>query len=75
MHPVCSRTSISRCYLDSNDRVAAAMVLMLWDHCLMLGEEIAIMWGPQNGRILTKVVHVLNRYLTETVSMYRLYGP
>ncbi|SJL07994.1 uncharacterized protein ARMOST_11353 [Armillaria ostoyae] len=52
---------------------AAAMVLMLWDHCLMLGEEVAIMWSPRNGRILTKVVHVLNRYFAEAVLIYRLY--
>ncbi|KAK0445807.1 hypothetical protein EV421DRAFT_1734459 [Armillaria borealis] len=52
---------------------AVAMVLMLWDHCLMLDEEVAIMWSPRNGRILTKVVHVLNRYFAEAVLMYRLY--
>lgn len=50
------------------------MVLMLWDHCLTFGEEVATMWGPLNERILTKVVHILNRYFTEAVLIYRLYA-
>ncbi|KAK0457433.1 cytochrome P450 [Desarmillaria tabescens] len=51
----------------------AAMVLMLWDHCLTFGEEVATMWGPPNERTLTKVIYILNRYFTEAVLIYRLY--
>ncbi|PBK84190.1 hypothetical protein ARMGADRAFT_1088647 [Armillaria gallica] len=53
---------------------AAALVLILWDHCLTLAEEVATMWGPLNERILTKVIHLLNRYFTEAVLIYRLYA-
>ncbi|KAK0445805.1 hypothetical protein EV421DRAFT_1795004 [Armillaria borealis] len=52
---------------------AAAMVLMLWDHCLTFNEEVATMWSPLDERILTKVVHILNRYFTEAVLLYRVY--
>ncbi|PBK97157.1 hypothetical protein ARMGADRAFT_625337 [Armillaria gallica] len=52
---------------------AAAMVLMLWDHCLTFDEEVATMWGPLDEHILTKVVHILNRYFTEAVLIYRVY--
>ncbi|KAK0221412.1 hypothetical protein IW262DRAFT_1549562 [Armillaria fumosa] len=52
---------------------AAAMVLMLWDHCLTFSEEVATMWGPLDERILTKVVHILNRYFTEAILIYRVY--
>ncbi|KAK0187631.1 hypothetical protein F5146DRAFT_1206576 [Armillaria mellea] len=49
---------------------AAAMVLMLWDHFLTFGEEVATMWGPWDEHILTKGVHILNRYFTEAVLIY-----
>ncbi|PBK59700.1 hypothetical protein ARMSODRAFT_982793 [Armillaria solidipes] len=52
---------------------AAAMVLMLWDHCLTFNEEVATMWSPLDEGILTKVVHILNRYFTEAVLLYRVY--
>ncbi|KAK0445794.1 hypothetical protein EV421DRAFT_293203 [Armillaria borealis] len=52
---------------------AAAMVLILWDHCLTLGEEVATIWGPRNERILTKAVYLLNRYFTEATLIYRIY--
>ncbi len=32
------------------------------------------MWGPLNERIITKVIHLLNRYFTEAVLIYCLYG-
>ncbi|KAG7447767.1 uncharacterized protein BT62DRAFT_993374 [Guyanagaster necrorhizus] len=48
----------------------AATVLILWDHCLTLDEEVATMWGSLNGQILTKVVYVMNRYFTEVVMLY-----
>ncbi|SJL07975.1 uncharacterized protein ARMOST_11333 [Armillaria ostoyae] len=51
----------------------AAMVLILWDHCLTFSEEVATMWGPLNERILTKAVYLLNRYFTEAVLIYRIY--
>ncbi|KAK0487874.1 hypothetical protein IW261DRAFT_1415483 [Armillaria novae-zelandiae] len=54
-------------------RSAAAMVLMLWDHCLAFGEEVATIWGPLDERILTTVVHILNRYFTEAILIYRVY--
>ncbi len=75
MHPVCSLTSISCCNLDSDGHVAVAMVLMLWDHFIMLGREVAIMWSPRNERVVTKVVHVLNRYVQEAVLIYHISGP
>lgn len=49
------------------------MVLMLWDHCLMFGEEVTAIWSPLDERILTKVVHILNRYFTEAILIYRVY--
>ncbi len=58
----------------SDDDKAVALVLILWDHCLTLAEEVATMWGPLNERIITKVIHLLNRYFTEAVLIYRLYG-
>ncbi len=41
----------------------------------MLGKEVAIMWSPRNERIITKVVHVLNRYIQAAVLIYRICGP
>ncbi len=41
----------------------------------MLGEEVAIMWSPQNECVVMKVVHVLNRYIQEAVLIYCICGP
>ncbi|KAK0447687.1 hypothetical protein EV421DRAFT_1787587 [Armillaria borealis] len=50
-----------------------AAVLILWDHCLTLDEEVAAMWGSFGGKILTKVVYIMNRYFTEVVMLYTAY--
>ncbi|KAK0443931.1 uncharacterized protein EV420DRAFT_1723276 [Desarmillaria tabescens] len=51
----------------------AATVLVLWDHCLTLDEELAIMWKFPNGQILTRAVYIMNRYFTEMVMLYTAY--
>ncbi|SJL02631.1 uncharacterized protein ARMOST_05963 [Armillaria ostoyae] len=51
----------------------AAAVLVLWDHSLTFDEEVATMWRPLNGQILTRVVYIMNRYFTEAVMLYTAY--
>ncbi|PBK93969.1 hypothetical protein ARMGADRAFT_1164799 [Armillaria gallica] len=51
----------------------AATVLILWDHCLTLDEELTAMWGPFNGQNLTKVIYIMNRHFTEAVMLYTTY--
>ncbi|KAK0207100.1 hypothetical protein DFS33DRAFT_1318985 [Desarmillaria ectypa] len=51
----------------------AAAVLILWDHCLTLAEEVATMWRALNGKILTTVVYIMNRYFMEAVMLYTAY--
>ncbi|KAK0499472.1 hypothetical protein EDD18DRAFT_1460380 [Armillaria luteobubalina] len=52
---------------------SGAAVLILWDHCLTLDEEVAAMWGSSNGKMPTKFVYVMNRYFTEVVVVYTAY--
>ncbi|PBK63436.1 hypothetical protein ARMSODRAFT_1023913 [Armillaria solidipes] len=51
----------------------AAAILILWDHCLTLDEEVATMWRSFNGHTLTKIVYIMNRYFTEVVMLYTSY--
>lgn len=51
----------------------AAAVLVIWDHCLTLDEEVADMWRCFEGHIATKIVYIMNRYFTEVVLLYTAY--
>ncbi|KAK0207104.1 hypothetical protein DFS33DRAFT_1319008 [Desarmillaria ectypa] len=51
----------------------AATILILWDHCLTLDEEVATMWRVLNGQILTKLIYIMNRYFMEAVMLYTTY--
>ncbi|KAK0190349.1 hypothetical protein F5146DRAFT_1193883 [Armillaria mellea] len=51
----------------------AATVLILWDHCLTLDEELAAIWRSFKGQNLTKVIYIMNRYFTEAVMLYTTY--
>ncbi len=60
--------------LGSNNNTVAAAVLVIWDHCLTLDEEVADMWRCFEGHIATKIVYIMNRYFTEVVLLYTAYG-
>ncbi len=65
------------CYVHAsgpNDETAAGIALLLWDHCLTLDEEVTVMWTFFKGPILPKVIYVMNRYFTEAVLLYTVYG-
>ncbi|PBK93967.1 hypothetical protein ARMGADRAFT_1079455 [Armillaria gallica] len=51
----------------------AAAILVIWDHCLTLDEEVADMWRCFEGHIVTKFVYIMNRYFTEVVLLYTAY--
>ncbi|KAK0491617.1 hypothetical protein IW261DRAFT_1438635 [Armillaria novae-zelandiae] len=63
----------SACHQCIMMRRAGAAVLILWDHCLTLDEEVAVIWGSFNGKIPTKLVYIVNRYFTEVVMLYTAY--
>ncbi|KAK0499473.1 hypothetical protein EDD18DRAFT_1349660 [Armillaria luteobubalina] len=51
----------------------AATILVLWDHCLTLDEELTAIWGSFKGQNLTKIFYIMNRHFTEAVMLYTTY--
>ncbi|KAK0491601.1 hypothetical protein IW261DRAFT_1438517 [Armillaria novae-zelandiae] len=51
----------------------AATVLILWDHCLTLDEELTVIWRSFKGQNLSKFIYIMNRPFTEAVMLYTIY--
>ncbi|SJL18514.1 uncharacterized protein ARMOST_22107 [Armillaria ostoyae] len=56
-----------------DDKIAAGIALLLWDHFLTFDEEVTVMWASFKGPILPKAIYVMNRYFTEAVLLYTVY--
>ncbi|KAK7006399.1 hypothetical protein R3P38DRAFT_1708155 [Favolaschia claudopus] len=52
---------------------AAIFILLVFDHCLTIGQEVKTIWGNSTVRLHSKAAFVINRYLTEGVTAYVVY--
>ncbi|KAJ3992261.1 hypothetical protein F5050DRAFT_1789734 [Lentinula boryana] len=51
-----------------------ALVVMVYDHLLTLDDEFSTIWANTNREYLQKLMFVVNRYYTEAMVMYVVYG-
>lgn len=47
---------------------------MSYDHFLSIGKEARVIWGNPKARVASKIAFGINRYLTEAVIAYTVYG-
>ncbi|KAK6980708.1 hypothetical protein R3P38DRAFT_3465937 [Favolaschia claudopus] len=50
---------------------AAIFILLIFDHCLTMGQEVKTIWGNSTVRLHSKAAFVINRYLTEGVTAFQ----
>lgn len=53
---------------------AVGLVAMVYDHLLTVPDELKVVWGNKNVSGLSKLAFAVNRYMTEGVIAYTVYG-
>ena len=56
----------------SNKDSASALTVMLYDHCLVLSDEVRYIWRRKVG--MSKCIYVYNRYCAEAGLLYSAYS-
>ncbi|KAJ3983781.1 hypothetical protein F5890DRAFT_1520879 [Lentinula detonsa] len=51
-----------------------ALIVMVYDHLLTLDDEFSTIWANTNREYLQKLMFVVNRYYTEAMVIYVVYG-